>query len=286
MSQQREDFASSPIRLATPRNDRGMQDVLSAMPVDPAREAARALAAEERPIVVCTGFPVKGQPETDGPPGAFALVDAFRRLGKRVKLASWGDALEIFRKVRPDLDEIELIRVPVGSEPAVAPITGEAVVTIEVCGQCADGAYRNMRRVDIAAVAPRFEDVFGTVSLVSFGDGGNEFGMGSAPDFFFERWQVMRPVSRTKNLVPASISNYGAYAAVKELEWATGATLLPEPEEHVAVIRALVELGCVDGFTGEAKPAVDGQDLEETRQLLQTLRRENWRTGPVGRAAE
>jgi hypothetical protein len=274
--------ADLPIWWATPRNDRGMQDVLEAMPFDPAQAAARALAEEQRPIVVCTGFPVKGQPETDGPPGAFALIDALRRLGKSVKLASWDDALEVFRKVRPDLDEIELIRVPAGPVEAIEAIDGMAVVTIEICGRCADGSYRNMRRVDIGAVAPRFEDMFGTMSLVSFGDGGNEFGMGSAPDSFFEQWQVARPVSRTQNLVPASISNYGAYAAIKELEGITGTKLLPDPAEHVAVIRALVELGCVDGFTGEAKPAVDGQDLGETEQLLQRLRGEQ---GPARRAA-
>jgi hypothetical protein len=274
------DFDHTPLQLATPRNDRGMQDLLAALPGDPARRAAADLAREQRPIVVCTGFPVKGKPETDGPPGAFVLVDALRRLGKSVKLASSADALELFRKAQPSLDVVEFVTVPVGSAPAAAAGDGLAVLTIEICGRCADGSYRNMRRLDIGAVAPRFEDVFGTTSLVSIGDGGNEFGMGSAPDAFFAKWNVMRPISRTNNLVPAAISNYGAYALVKELEWVAGARLLPDPHEHVELIRALVGLGCVDGFTGEPTLAVDGQSLEETRQLLLALRDERLRPPP------
>src|SRR5262249_5076695 len=150
---------------------------------------------------------------------------------------SWRHALEIFSEVRTD---VEFIEVPVGPSASAKLITGYAVVTIEACGLCDDGTYRNMRRVDITEKAPRFESVFGMSSLVSFGDGGNEFGMGSAPDWFFQKWNVLRPVSTTKILVPASVSNYGAYAVIKELEWASGRKLLPSSQEHLELIRRLV----------------------------------------------
>ena len=259
--------ARTPLELATARNDRGMQDLLAALG-NTAADAARILLDENDPIVICTGFPVNGAPETDGPPGAFALADALRSLGKSVSVASWDQALQIFAKVRGDLSFLE---VPVGRDGAGGPAARGAVVTIEVCGQCDDGSYRNMRGVDIGASAPRFECVFGMRSIVSVGDGGNEFGMGSAPDSFFRKWHVMRPVSTTDCLVPAAVSNYGAYAIIKELERASRRTLLPDPTDHLALIRALVTAGCVDGYTGQATLTVDGEDIAETGRLLEEL---------------
>jgi hypothetical protein len=260
----------SPIGLATPRNDRGMQDLLGALGADPAHQAANALANERQPIVICTGFPVKGSPETDGPPGTFALVDALRSLGKSVKIASWHQALQVFQRVRPD---VQAIKVPVSHDGSIEPVSQCAVVTVEACGLCGDGTYRNMRGADISDSAPRFEDVFGTTSLVSFGDGGNEYGFGSAPQWFFAQRNVRQPISHTQHLVPASVSNYGVYATIRELEGLSGRKLLPESEDHLALIRALVEAGCVDGYTGERIFSVDGSDLQETRQILDTIRR-------------
>lgn len=125
---------------------------------------------------------------------------------------------------------------------------------------------------DIKDEAPKFEDVFGVSALVSFGDGGNEFGMGSAPGWFFERYNVTAPVSTAECLAPATTSNYGAYAVVKELEILSGRRLLPEPAEHANLIRRLVESGCVDGVTGKPEFSVDGCALEETTRLLEALR--------------
>src|SRR5262245_57550220 len=257
----------TPLQLATARNDRGMQDLLAAVG-NTAAEAARLLLSETQAIVVCTGFPVHGAAETDGPPGAFALADALRSLGKSVSVASWEAALQIFRKVRGDL---AYVAVPAGREGGGEPVRAGAVVTVEVCGQCEDGSYRNMRGVDVGDSAPRFEAALGMRSIVSVGDGGNEFGMGSAPDSFYRKWPVMRPISTTQCLVPAAVSNYGAYAIIKELEWASGRTLLPDPADHLALIRALVAGGCVDGYTGEAKLTVDGEDLAQTAGLLEAL---------------
>ncbi len=262
--------SSSPsaIELATPRNDRGMQDLLAALDSNPARSAAEALTKEQRTIVVCTGFPAGGRPETDGPPGAFALIDALRSMKKDVKLASWQDALDIFGRIRAD---VQSIAVPTG-------VTGRtagppcALVTIEACGVCADGIYRNMHGIDISCWAPRFEDFFGSSSLVSVGDGGNEFGMGSAPKWFFAQKDILQPSSCSENLVPASVSNYGAYAIIRELEGLCNQILLPTSEEHIALITALVEAGCVDGYTGEQTLSVDGEDLGKTRDVLDGIR--------------
>ena len=148
----------TPIELVTQGSDRGMNSMLRALPRNPGRDAACALVEEERPIFVVTGFPVNGNPETDGPPSAFALIDALRVIGKTVKIASWREALEIFSMAHRDPDSIA---VPVEKLGFTKLIEGHAIVTIEVCGRCADGTYRNMHGDDISAQAPRFEDVFG-----------------------------------------------------------------------------------------------------------------------------
>jgi UDP-N-acetylmuramoylalanine--D-glutamate ligase len=262
----------TPVEIATESSRRGMKSLLSGLPDDLGRQAAIDLVHEERPIAICTGFPVNGAPETDGPPGAFALLDALRVMGKTVKLASWADALQIFKKVRDDLDVIE---VPVGISGGGCFIEGYALITVEACGLCEDGTYRNMNGVDISAFAPRFEEVFGFESLLSIGDGGNEFGMGSklVPRSFYSDPDIKfgQPVSKTKNLIPAAASNYGAYAVIKELENATNRILLPDPDQHVEMIRRLVLAGCVDGFSGEFVAKVDGLELDDTLRILESL---------------
>jgi D-glutamate cyclase len=240
-----------------------------ALPGHPAREAAEAVLASPQPILVCTGFPVRGHPETDGPPGAVVLADALLALGKTVKFASYSPVLAAVRQIRP---EYGLVAVPVRGEPIVAgPVHNVSVITIEICGVCEDGVYRNMHGADISAQAPLFEQVVGLKSLVSIGDKGNEYGMGSAPDEFFARTGVRKPVSTTSHLVPAAVSNYGAYAIVREMEKLTGAGLLPDIEEHINLIAEFVARGFVDGHTGEQRLAVDGEDLDYTREALAAI---------------
>lgn len=262
----------TPVEMVVTCSTRGMKNLLRALPSDPGSQAAHDLIRETRTIVVGTGFPVNGRPETDGPPGAFALLDALRAIGKTVKLASWTDALGIFARVRSD---IEFIEVPIGGNNDRRKIEADALVTIEVCGRCLDGIYRNMNGDDISAQVPRFEDMFGFESLVSVGDGGNEFGMGSdlVSPSFFDDLPFKQPISNAHNLVPASVSNYGAYAVIRELEWATGRGLLPDPSEHGELIHQLVKAGCVDGFSGEAVLEVDGRPLQETLSILRDLKR-------------
>ena len=44
--------------------------------------AAQSTIAAEGNIIICTGFPVAGTFETDGPPGAFALYHFLESLGR------------------------------------------------------------------------------------------------------------------------------------------------------------------------------------------------------------
>jgi hypothetical protein len=248
-----------------------MIDLARQLGTDTTGGAAEAILAEQRPFVVCTGFPVKGSPETDGPPGAIALVDGLLTLGKRVRMASYAKCIDIIRSVRPGFEYIE---IPIGplSDSQIKPLSGIALITVEICGRCDDGTYRNMHGKDISNFTPHFEDAFGLESLISIGDGGNEYGMGAAGNqFFMERPKLRRPVSTSQYLIPATVSNYGCYSLLAELQKRSKLTLLPLPHEHVELIRRLVTNGMVDGFSEKQDETVDGEPLSETAIVLEKL---------------
>lgn len=248
-----------------------MKDLLAGLGCDPLPAAARALMESERRLIVATGFPVGGQPETDGPPGAIALCHALVALGagSGVALASWRAVLDLCAPELPR--EVELLELPMPPHRC-ARLDGD-VIAIEVCGTTPSGARLNMRGEDLRDEAPCFEDALGDDILVAIGDGGNEMGMGSAPAGWHERHGVERPRSRAEFLVPADVSNRGALALVAASSAHARRDLLPNAEAHVTLIARLVARGAVDGFTGDAHPGVDGRPSSEEGEVIAALRR-------------
>lgn len=247
---------------------RGMAEAARELRPDLFTAAAAELRDVTCPIVIATGFPVRGKPETDGPPGAFVLADALLRLGKDILIASWAQANAVLAAIRPDLAYFD---VPIGPNTTCKGTDSMALVAIEACGRTHDGTYRNMRDKDISAFAPRFEDCFGLDALVAIGDGGNELGMGGLSPAFYQKHGIAAPVSHARHVVPGTTSNYAAYALVCALGAVCGINFLPDPDEHIRVIERLVEAGFVDGVSGKCVPRVDGFALVETRRLLETL---------------
>lgn len=254
-------------------NGRGMPQLVRRLPAGHLREAALALLQGPATCVIATGFPVGGQPETDGPPGALALAQAFSRLGRKGVLCSWEQVTMAVQALSPGL---QVRTVPRGRHVGKKLDIGEpfSLVTIEACGRTRDGRYLNMRGVDVADDAPWFEDWLGEHALVSIGDGGNEFGMGTADDAFFRDHPVQRPISTCRYLLPAPTSNDGAYALVAALALVSGdAGLLPSAAEQLAVLEALHAQGFVDGFSGEVVRRVDGRPFPQGLSSLSHLER-------------
>jgi D-glutamate cyclase-like protein len=257
-----------PDAFVVSNDDRGMATLLSMLgPSSPAKRAAHALLAVRERLLLCTGFPSDGAPETDGPAGTVVLAKALRSVGKDVVVVSWPEALDAFGPVLGDLPCYEIRR---GAPPR--PIDGSAV-TIEVCGRVQDGSYRNMRGVDVRATAPWFEDAIGKHALVSIGDGGNEFGMGSAPARWFEGRGVLPPVSTCDVLVVGQVSNWATLALVASLARATQKDLLPSADLYRSLLEDLAKNGVVDGVRGVAEPTEDGFDVGWSRAILQELHR-------------
>jgi hypothetical protein len=196
--------------------------------------AAKHILTGEHSVYLLTGFPVEGQPETDAPPGAIALAEVLQKLGKRTTIVSWLNATKIFNSACDRINFKNLHDLNVRN-------TDATVIAIEVCGKDQKGRYLNYKHEDIGPTAPKFEDVFGLICDIAIGDGGNEFGMGNAPTSFFSKWKVSRPVSTSTHLLPATVSNFGCYGLLRELEKLTCINLLPNISLHLNQIR---NLGC------------------------------------------
>lgn len=214
--------------------------------------AAAGRFAAARAVVVLTGFPcrVADSPptETDGPPGAVALVAAALALGKRAALvtdecnapalAAVAGAAGVAGHPGFSLHAFppRAAWTPVhdGALAALAADYDHAVA-IERSGAAGDGGYYTMGGTPMAhLVAP--VDALLTVgcacgggaapgaaprSSTGIGDGGNEAGMGVVVDrvrAHIRNGPLIASVTPADALVTAGVSNWGGWALVAAVE--------------------------------------------------------------------
>jgi hypothetical protein len=120
------------------------------------------------------------------------------------------------------------------------------------------------------------------VTTIGIGDGGNEIGMGSLP------WQVLRAALAAQHagqiicrvatdyLLPAGVSNWGAYALACAVASLSGRGDLVATW-HEASQRQLIEHlvhagGAVDGLTRRREATVDGLSLDTYLGVLRQIR--------------
>lgn len=256
-------------RLVTMSNQRGMLDLLTWCEASPVSRAAAMILGTQEACHICTGFPVAGKPETDGPAGSVVLANGLARMGRRVRVVSWSGVLAM---IRPLLHEaVEEIAVPVGV--VASPLPPALTITVELCGRTRSGSYLNMRGQAVEADAPWLEEPLGFNADISIGDGGNEFGMGSAPDWWFAKYGVQPPVSTCDVLLPCEVSNWGALALVAQLSRAGDQTLVPTPEGYQDILQHLAQAGAVDGVSGRASATEDGFAPAATASVVSALQR-------------
>ncbi|MBI2459974.1 MAG: DUF4392 domain-containing protein [Candidatus Rokubacteria bacterium] len=252
-----------------------------------ARRAAESLFGGAGCLLL-TGFVVRpGEAaETDGPSGTVALGRALHRLGKAVHYLADLPVLPLLEASGKALGE-PLPLIPLPGEPAAAlreartalrSLRPTHLVAIERPGRAADGEYYNTRGLSVTAWNAPLDRLFlrrrGLVT-VGVGDGGNEVGMGRvrrAVGRCLPHGATIASTVATDHLVVAGTSNWGAWALVAYLSLLAGRQLLPTPEEERRLIEAQVEVGGVDGITGQAAPTVDGLPLALHQRLLGLLR--------------
>ena len=108
---------------------------------------------------------------------------------------------------------------------------------------------------------------------MGIGDGGNEIGMGNFINKIIETPTLVKYPSITKTTfsIISSVSNWGGYGLVAALSKIVGKNLLISVEEEIELINTLVDLGAVDGFSGESKYKVDGFNLHDNSFALVNL---------------
>lgn len=269
------------------RHDRrGVSALREHLPPDFVERAASLILETQGPVLIVTGFYVRGQGETDGPPGAVALGNALEQLGRPVIYVTdryTAPFLEATKHPGAQVCSVEIADHE-ASALACQRILDEfrpgLLVAIERCGATQDGRYLNMLGNDISAYTAKLDYLFTKgIPSIGIGDGGNEIGMGNLAEVIRRTPNLVREptVTTVDRLVIASVSNWGAYGLVAALSVLVGKDLLPSDEEAIAAIKTIVDLGAVDGFSSRPDYAaggyrVDGFTLEENIAVLARLR--------------
>ena len=264
------------------KDQRGINALRPFLPEDFCTQAAQYVLDRPGTTLITTGFYILygDAVETDGPPGALAIGNALEALGRDVVYVTdkhCGDVMQTL--AGPDAAVVEFpIAGPDESrefaQNLLDRLQPSLLISIERCSPSQDGLYRNMRSVDITEHTARVDALFDLFEhTVGIGDGGNEIGMGLLRDTIptFPRLPQQPAWTACEQLIITSVSNWGGWGLAAALSKLTGKNLLPSVEEESALINKCVEMGVVDGFTGEAKASVDGFPLDEYNQTLSQL---------------
>jgi hypothetical protein len=229
--------------------------------------------------LVATGFYVGGFPETDGPPGAYFLYRALRKIGFSVKVITDEITSGLFSEIIPVADVVS-VPFAISDEKAFVRQICEGVApsllcSVERCGRTWDGSYRDMRGNDISAFTAPIDALFmepseGCLTL-GIGDGGNEIGMGTLKEVIIRELSMDPCVVSVDYLILSEVSNWGAYGLIHCLETQSGVSCLPTNREMVGFLESIVKKGARDGITGKQELSVDGYPIAKELEVCHAL---------------
>ena len=262
------------------RDRRGLSKLREHLPADFCDQAASLVLRRPGTVLIATGFYILagGGAETDGPPGAIAIGNALLSLGYDVVYVT-------DRYTVPFLEghDAPVVDFPITDDESSRRFAAELLgrlgpsllIAIERCGPTHESLYRNMHGQDISQYNARIDHLFNDFPYsVGIGDGGNEIGMGILKDEIPEIPTLVKLpcVTFTTQLIVTSVSNWGGYGLVAAISRRTGRNLLPTVEEEEQLIKSMVDMGAVDGFTNKPEYKIDGFPLEENSITLARLR--------------
>lgn len=249
--------------------------------------AANLLDAER--VILVTGFCIRAAMigETDGPSGTLAVAHALRQLGKEVVLVSdkFSDGLlEAGAKVLGAPYPITVLSpVQEESDRAIDALLSSfaptQVVAIERPGSAIDGHRYSMRGEILDELVPSADRLLTppgerSYATIAVGDGGNELGMGHLRDSLMDRINLGELIfcdTEADHVIPAGISNWGAYALAASLAVLSGKPVLLKPEDELAVLEAQVAVGAVDGCTRKNEVSVDGVPIADYLKTVSAI---------------
>jgi hypothetical protein len=253
-------------------------------------------------------YPYENLAETDGPLGAAVLARALQvGLGAKpvvltdraavglTKAACRGANLNVtdLQTVKRTERTIHVDDFPIDEDAAKGKakeifndLEPKAIISIERRGRNEKGVYhalpkgRNMNDIEAKMVSLYDEAQKRGVLTIGIGDGGNEIGWGIVNDVIREKVPYgdqcscgcgggIGDTTVVDVMVPASVSNWGAYGVVACL-----AALLNNPEVlHDAklesrMLRECIDAGAIDGVSFYPEPKVDGLPEKTHRAIV------------------
>ena len=264
------------------RDNRGISALRHLMEPSYLESTGRFVLDNKGLVVIVTGFFIVGAQasETDGPPGAVALGNVLSSLGCSGKYVTDSCSFDIVNGLSDKQHEV--IEFPILSDIESEKFAGDLIrkmmpsllISIERCGPSEDGKARNMRNVDITEFNAKTDYLFkDQIPSIGIGDGGNEIGMGNLRKAITSVPSLVEYpcVTEVSKLVIASVSNWGAYGLITAISRCLDENLLPSIKEEQRLVQKSVDLGAVDGFTGQKLPMVDGFTMEQNSQTLRDL---------------
>ncbi|XP_065184444.1 D-glutamate cyclase, mitochondrial-like [Sycon ciliatum] len=263
--------------------------------------SALSLSSRHRRVVVATGFPCVPEPpheETDGLPGAIALIRAVQALGADdVVLLCDVDVESLYREVAEFSYAKGILSKPVhlqvvhmtdSEQDIVAEVaTFDHLIAIERVSPNVQGLYYSMTGRDLSTHCSPIDRWFSaalcssTTMTTGIGDGGNEVGMAKVHDQVVAHVPLGEEIVssvRTDYLISSGVSNWGGYALAASLYALQACTVhsyytryglgehqapdhhqfLPDVEMERKLLAKLNELQVLDGTRPEQAMSVDG----------------------------
>lgn len=263
---------------------RGMDTLYPFLPKENYRRAAEDILRLPRGnFVVTTGFYVKGAGETDGPLGAWILIQVLEKLGFLPVVVTDQYTYHYFsgEKVRcvciPLINSRECLETA-SMETVLERLDPVGMISVERCGKNGDGDYTNMKGESIKNHTAPVDELFELagkygIQTIGIGDGGNEIGMGNLANEIRSRLSVTPCIVKTDHLLLGTVSNWAAYGLGRTLELVSGMQLMPPVKKLTYFFDRIVSMGSVDGITGENVMTVDGfSEGKEVEIYLEILK--------------
>ena len=256
--------------LLTETNIRGMQRASKFIAKGSYFRAAKLIQRNNRLVFIGTGFPVNNSFETDGPLGAIALYECIKNLG--------GEALivcddPLFSAINKKFNTIKIEHGKDSSQALIKKFNPSLMISIERPGKNQDGKYYNMRGIDISEKCADFDVFFENAACpkISIGDGGNEVGMGNI-ELNLSFLKIKPSTTECDELLVADVSNWAAHGLIAMLSSLTKQDYL-SLWNNKKILSLLNDLGAVDGVSGEQTETEDGFSSEDSKIIIEKLRK-------------
>jgi len=226
-------------------------------------------------VFLYTGFYLGGHAETDGPLGTFFLYKALKVLGYEPIIITDSFCNNFFLECETIYLSHENCKQTYFLK-LINEYNPICHISIERCAKNINGIYRTSAGADISEFTPCLDELFElgnkTAPTFAIGDGGNEIGMGNFKEFLENELNVIPSTVNCDFPIIASVSNWGAYGFIAELERKLKTSLLPSYLEVDKYMDYIISLGCVDGMSLKNEKTVDGKNWDTERKILEDLK--------------